>query len=709
MSSECILSAHSKTPLPQGIILEPMANLKGGVPCIQSHTPPRCTCGAYLNPYAEVDTRKGTWKCNFCGRPNAGPDGEQQARAEQTHPTYDFPSEPAAPPPSAATLFLIDGSMDSVAMKGVAEAVLGVVAGMEEDRPVGMMVFSSHVYMYSVASEGMVSCCLINGEKSPGVEDLKAVFEKLEDFICPVGGIKENIRNILGSIQSIAPPPPTRNTKRSQERAPKKAQRCFGVAIEVAVLLLGASSIHNQISSPFNGGNVCVLLSGIPNHGPGALPENLQLPDNSPTKRYYSEISQILEAKKIVVDIFCGGRSSFSVETLDTLSSVSSGILILHQDFGEEFMKDFERSFERDFGIDASFSLLSSEDIQVTHITGPVAKQTTPPSQGNVTFKVFRLQPSTSISISFKCNSKDVQPKYFQFCVSFTSGHASYKRVITHSLNITKNLEEYYESCNIEVLSLLIAKNQILLAKQERLSVAESQAALDKKLRDILMQCRTKSENGQFTIPTQLSPLPRIMFLFRRGPLLGSLLQHPDDKLYARNLFLNGSLQQSYTLLVPNLYAFRKMNGTISLLSYPVEDLALQSSNVLVLDEYLTVFVWAGGEVDVPKDMSLNVDFGKGSGDEESKLIMSKCVEYVKQITKYRFPAPHIKFLVEGHSDARWLVCRLIPSHKDSPEDQIANFPQLAELDPTQKKALLQKFWKTEDLSFVEYYNKLWN
>jgi len=49
----------------------------------------------------------------------------------------------------------------------------------------------------------------------------------------------------------------------------------------------------------------------------------------------------------------------------------------------------------------------------------------------------------------------------------------------------------------------------------------------------------------------------------------------------------------------------------------------------------------------------------------------------------------------------------LIPSHKDTPEEQNNFFPQLLNLTTDQRKQLIQKFWKTDDPSFFQYLKNL--
>lgn len=54
---------------------------------------------------------------------------------------------------------------------------------------------------------------------------------------------------------------------------------------------------------------------------------------------------------------------------------------------------------------------------------------------------------------------------------------------------------------------------------------------------------------------------------------------------------------------------------------------------------------------------------------------------------------------------ARWLLCRLIPSHKDTKENHIASFPELKQLQENEYQSFIRKFHDTDDFTFVQYSN----
>lgn len=190
----------------------------------------------------------------------------------------------------------------------------------------------------------------------------------------------------------------------------------------------------------------------------------------------------------------------------------------------------------------------------------------------------------------------------------------------------------------------------------------------------------------------------RRMFSLRRGPLLGPLFQHIDDIFYARKMFLEGNLEESFRLLEPTLLmisATEQEDSPIDLQIVPSEDLAMQSNKILILDQQSELFVWTGGLV--PRLFSnLTLERMKDS-----------CQSETQNRSQFRFPQPSVLQFKEGSSMARWLQCRLVPSHKDSPDSQISSFPQLEELSDEARRKLISKFHKTDDLSFWQWYNSL--
>ena len=117
----------------------------------------------------------------------------------------------------------------------------------------------------------------------------------------------------------------------------------------------------------------------------------------------------------------------------------------------------------------------------------------------------------------------------------------------------------------------------------------------------------------------------------------------------------------------------------ISLIAIPAETLALWDDVILVADLFDNIIIWIGSE--------LKVDVN----DIERDAL--ECIKvFVKERSNFRFPAPRIHFLREGESMSRRLTSRLVSSHKDPPEQQVALFPALSALRAESIAKLRNKF-----------------
>ncbi|KAK1293655.1 hypothetical protein QJS10_CPB17g00858 [Acorus calamus] len=62
---------------------------------------------------------------------------------------------------------------------------------------------------------------------------------------------------------------------------------------------------------------------------------------------------------------------------------------------------------------------------------------------------------------------------------------------------------------------------------------------------------------------------------------------------------------------------------------------------------------------------------------------------------------------MDGTSQARYFVSRLIPAHKDPPYEQETRFPQLRSLSTEQRARLKSSFIHFDDLSYCKWMRSL--
>ena len=123
------------------------------------------------------------------------------------------------------------------------------------------------------------------------------------------------------------------------------------------------------------------------------------------------------------------------------------------------------------------------------------------------------------------------------------------------------------------------------------------------------------------------------------------------------------------------------------------ESVALLSEAVVVLDTEREIFVWVGA------DRVSRI---------ETDPVYSGCISLALSLTQTRNPPSVIRVVYEYTSNARYVLCNLIPSHKDPVEIVVKSIPLLQDLTPQDLRIHMGKFLHTDDLSFREYMAKLY-
>ena len=120
----------------------------------------------------------------------------------------------------------------------------------------------------------------------------------------------------------------------------------------------------------------------------------------------------------------------------------------------------------------------------------------------------------------------------------------------------------------------------------------------------------------------------------------------------------------------------------------PAETLALQSNRIVLLDHGTDIFVWYGKHI---------------AEDAASQALRRASSEHARDIALSRRPASRVTTLNEGDPNARGIIARLLPTHRDPPAVQEATSPVLNELDAGGRAELRAKFMRTSERSFAEY------
>ena len=343
---------------------------------------------------------------------------------------------------------------------------------------------------------------------------------------------------------------------------------------------------------------------------------------------------------------------------------------------------------------------------------------------------VGRVDPLSTYSIMFRTNDSfgqalpDTSRGYavFQCIARFVDPTGNYlvTRVATHRLAIAKDVGEFLENMDEEVVPVVLAKEAVYrsmygreMHEQDIVDAPSSvqleslafraQDDLDATIARIsgayrllgLEQggsrgldmteaggVRAPGSSFDFAFPPELSVALRRLYYLRRGPLLNpGPMRSLDDRAEIRSLFIRFPMEDCLCMMAPLLWRCEPSNDKDSSESAPLEEilpetLILWSNSVIAADNYHSIFVWSGSEVSDPQYDSLR----------------SQCLSHLTERSELRFPLPQLHVVKENDSMSRRFTALLAPSHGDPIEHCLANFPALSRLSAQELETVRQKF-----------------
>lgn len=490
--------------------------------------------------------------------------------------------------------------------------------------------------------------------------------------------------------------------------------------------------------------------------------------------RYFEKLAEIAQEHEVGIDVFCTGAHELGMPVFQAVVEPSGGYVIPHDSFTTPHLKhniDFLLgetyiSKSKAINLDPTINATSAHNstqlegcmvdmrisgfLSVTHLVGSGElleeeqktllsnersafavgasmaasrgfKTNDLPDKEAVTETLTRLSlgrvdPLTTLSIMFKVNEDYPIEKnaFIQCTVRYVEkdGKTLVTRVCSHQLPVAKNVSDFLESVDEEVIPVLLGKEavyrsmygreisdetEVVLAPDkeqlERLAY-EAQRDLDATIQRVSgafrllrleqslsgMSMGTSSGGAtslDFAFPPELARSVRRLFHLRRGPLLSiGPIQSTDDRAEVRSMFLRMPLADCLNMMAPIVWSSGSVLAKPSREPVPAETLSLWDHCIIAADHEDNLFVWSG----------------QATLTSEYDAIREEFQAFLQDRSKNRFPMPKIHLLSEGDSMSRRFTSRLSPSHADPPEQQLAHFPALASLSADELLALRSKF-----------------
>ncbi|KAK2970213.1 hypothetical protein RJ640_021649 [Escallonia rubra] len=702
-------------------------------PQIIHRDPHRChNCGAYANLYCNILLGSGQWQCVICRNLN-GSEGEYIAPSKEelrnlpelSSPFVDYVQTGNQRPGfipvsdsriSAPIVLVIDECLDEQHLQHLQSSLHAFVDSVPPTTRIGIVLYGRTVSVYDFSEESVASADVLPGDKSPTQENLKALIYGIGIYLSPIHASLPVAHSIFSSLRPY-----------KLNFAEASRDRCLGTAVEVALAIIQGPSaeMSRGVVKRAGGNSRIIVCAGGPNtYGPGSVPHSYSHPNyphmEKTAFKWMENLGREAHRQNTVIDILCAGTCPVRVPVLQPLAKTSGGVLILHDDFGEAFGVNLQRASMRAAGSHGLLEIRCSDNISITQVIGPGEEAHT---DSHETFKndsslwiqMLSVEETQSFAISMETRA-DIKSDfvYFQFAFRYSNVYqADISRVINVRLPTVDSVPAYLESVQDEVAAILIAKRTILRAKNFSDAV-DMRATIDERIKDIANKFGSQMPKSKlYRFPKELSLLPELLFHLRRGPLLGSIVGHEDERSVLRNLFLNASLDLSLRMVAPRCLMHRE-GGTFEEL--PAHDLAMQSDAAVVLDHGTDVFIWLGAEL--------------ATQEGQSAAALAACRTLAEELTEERFPAPrilafkvipfkaffnflqmrgalrpdtsfrilyqHSKILFCWHFKI-FVVCTL----------QEARFPQLRTLTTEQRTKLKCSFIQFDDPSFCEWMRSL--
>ncbi|XP_071697680.1 protein transport protein SEC23 A-like isoform X1 [Rutidosis leptorrhynchoides] len=692
-----------------GALVSPGREVLQG-PQIIHRDPHRCeNCGAYANLYCNILLGSGQWQCVICRNLN-GSEGEYVSSTKEellylpelAFPMVDYVQtgnrRPGFVPVtdsrmSAPIVLVVDDCLDEPHLQHLQSSLHAFLDSLPPTTRIGIVLYGRAVSVYDFSEPSTASADVLPGDVSPSQESLKQLVYGTGLYMCPIHASLPVAHSIFSSLSPY---------KLNLPEASR--DRCMGVAIEVALTIIqGPSGEMSQggLKKP-GGSNRIIVCAGGPNtRGPGYVPHSFSHPNYPHMEKTALKWMEHLgrEARKCntLIDILCAGTCPVRVPVLQPLAKASGGILILHDDFGEAFAVNLQRACNRAAGSHGLMEIHCSDDISVSQVIGPGEEAHTDNHEAfkndiSVSIQMLSVEETQCFAVYMETHGNIKSDYvYLQFGILFSNLYqADITRVIMVRLPTTDSVSAYLDSVEDEVAAVLIAKRSLLRAKNFADAI-DMRKTVDERIKDITSRFGSQMPKSKlYQFPKELSNLPELLFHLRRGPLLGSIVGHEDERSVLRDIFLNGSFDLSLRMVAPRCLMHRE-GGTFEEL--PAHDLVMQSDAAVVLDHGTDVFIWLGAEL--------------AAQDGRSASALAACRTLAEELTEMRFPAPRILAFKEGSSQARYFVSRLIPAHKDPPYEQEARFPQLRTLSGEQRTKLKSSFIHFDEPSFSEWMRSL--
>lgn len=650
-------------------------------------------------PYDTIDFKSKTWTCVFCLSRNGFPQNYSENISESCLPcellykTVEYLLPDVFE--NQAFLFLIDLTFPEEELNEIKDSIQQVLNLLPEDSLVGLITYSRMVYIHVLGSSEISRCQVFDGSKEYSVQniqdqlglltridkkDASSPSKIVRKYLMPYKDCEFTLNSLLDDLQ-----PDTWPVEKG-----KRPLRCHSSAIQVGLALLHSSMVK--------GCRINLFAAGPSTTGPGQIiSDNISEPIRShvdilkgnSNASYMNKAIKIYESQanfaslqNIIIDMFFLSLDQTGLFEMKSLSELTGGqILLADSAKNAIFKKSYAKMFEKDENGNmkfASFGILTvipSKQLKICgaigHCTSANKKNPAYVSEvvigcGNTnSWKLGGFSPSSTYAIYFDIVNTNTPLSgfhvHFQFMTKYlhSSGHMRLRiTTVERTMLSNEDLRELCRGFDQEASAVLMSRYSILKTYTEE--IIDVVRWIDKMLIKLVAKFAEYKKNipSTFKLAKNFSLYPQFMYHLRRGNLLQTFNETPDETALYRNLFLKETTVNSLLMIQPVLYQYTGENPESA--SIMLEMTNLKATSVLLLDMFTHVLIWHGETVVKWRDDKLH----EKEEYANIKQMLEKPVEDAESIIEERFPVP--KFIIcdqgDSYGQERLLKNRVIPN-----------------------------------------------
>ncbi|CAN0898590.1 Protein transport protein SEC23 [Linum grandiflorum] len=699
------------------------------------YAPLRCkTCASPLNCFARVDFNAKIWICPFCFQRNHFPPHygmisdtnlpaelyPQYTTVDYTLPnpslnpqmsSFDPSAAPSPPTPSPVFLFVLDTCMIEEEFGFVRSALKRAIGLLPDNALVGLVTFGTQAHVHELGFSDLSKVYVFRGTKEiskdhvmeqlgltfPGrrspatATSAAAAYQNkgampngfpgsgVTRFLLPASECEFPLNSLLDELQTDQWPVPPGT----------RASRCTGVALSVAVGLLGACV-------PGTGARIIALVGGPCTEGPGTIvSKDLSEPvrshkdldkDAAPyfkkAVKFYDGLAKQLVSQGHVLDVFASALDQVGVAEMKVAVERTGGLAVLSESFGHSVFKDsFKRVFaegEHSLGLcfNGTLEVNCSKDIKIQGIIGSCTSMDkkgpnvadTVIGEGNTTaWKMCGLDKSTCLTVFFDLSSSDrsnapgtVNPQlYLQFLTSYQNPEGqTLLRVTTVTrrwIDSAVSSEELVQGFDQETAAVVMARLASL-----KMEIEEGFDATRWLDRNLIRLCSKfgdyrKDDPSSFTLNPCFSLFPQFMFNLRRSQFVQVFNNSPDETAYFRILLNKENITNAAVMIQPSLisYSFNSLPQPALL-----DVASIAADRILLLDSYFSVVIFHGMTIAQWRNMG----YQNQAEHQAFAQLLQAPQDDSQMIIQERFPVPRLVVCDQHGSQARFLLAKLNPS-----------------------------------------------